>query len=218
MFTLITTIAVVHLRDRAAELDEEVLRAEAGRREVEARATARRADLAAAEQELGAKTASLAQLKRELADEEAAYNAIVAARDKALHDADAATLALANQLATARSDRAVAEFGRSLYEGYWTSARQEADRVAKDRDQAQHDRDTARTERDQFARERDEARAERDRLQADLEHARTDIARLDAAASERSARIMALERELAGSEVRDAGVRDGSKGTATSSR
>jgi serine/threonine-protein kinase len=201
MITLVTTVAVIELRARARDLRDDVSHAEAGKRDVETRAASRRAELVAAEAELAAKTASLAQVRHELADEQAAYHAIIAARERALQSADAATRALADQLAASRSDRAAADFGRSLYEGYWRSARDEADRAAKDRDQAQRDRD-------QFARERDATRAERDRLQADLDRARADLARLQIAAAESSARIIALEHELAGSRITDAGTRD----------
>jgi hypothetical protein len=208
MVTLVTTIAVVELRDRAHELDADVARAEAGKRDVESRAAARRAELGLAEQELRTKTATLTQLRRELADEEAAYKAIIAAREQALEHAGAATRELVDQLAAARSDRTVAEYGRSLYEGYWTSARQDADRAAKERDQTQRERDAARVERDQITRERDAARSERDRLQGDVDRARATIARLDAEAARSSERIIALEHELAGARPVDAGTRD----------
>jgi hypothetical protein len=201
VITLVATAAVIQLRERARELRDEVAQAEAGKRDLEARAAARRVELAGAETELRVRTATLAQLRRELADEQAAYRGIIAAREKALQSADAATRALADQLAAARNDGAVADFGRALYEGYWRSARQEADRTAKDRDQAQR-------ERDQVTRERDTARTERDRLQGDLDRARADVARLDATAAESSQRIIALERELAGSRLTGAGSHD----------
>jgi len=207
VLTLATSVAVVRLRDRARQLAAEVAREEADNRALESRAAIRRRELATAETELAGKTAALAQLERELADEQTSYRAIIASRDKALHDADAATRQLVEQLTLARSDRTTAELGRTLYESYWSSARQEADRAASARDQALHERDAARAERDQTKGERDAAISERDRLQADLDRARADLARFETELAQRAARIQALERRLAGSPA-DAGVQN----------
>jgi serine/threonine protein kinase len=199
--TLASYWTVVQLRDRSRELTADVATQEA------AVANTRR-ELASAESELQAKSTKLAQLQRELADEESSYRAIIAARDKSLHDADAATRALVEQLTIARNDRQVAELGRTMYEGFWTSARHEADRALADRDQAQKDRDAARGERDQLRKERDTALADRDRLQGQLDRATAELERLTAEAAASAARITALRRELAGPPPVDAGVHD----------
>ena len=199
--TLASYWTVVQLRDRSRELAGEVATEEAA-------VTNTRRDLGSAEAELHAKSSKLAQLQRELAEEESSYRAIIAARDKSLHDADAATRQLVDQLTIARNDRQVAELGRTMYEGFWTSARQEADRALAERDQAQKDRDAARGERDQLQKERDTALADRDRLQSQLDRAKAELERLTAEAAASASRIAALQRELSGPPPVDAGVHD----------
>jgi chromosome segregation ATPase len=160
-----------------------------------------KASLAQTEADLTARGDALAALQRALADEQTEYQAIIAARDKALHEADAATRALVDDLTVAKSDRAAAEQGRAMYEGFWASARDEAKRAAADRDQAQKEREAARAERDQLQKERDAARAERDR-------ALDDVARLTREAAAARRRIDELTR-LIGVPV-DAGSGSGS--------
>jgi serine/threonine protein kinase len=192
--TLIAYVAVVELRDQSREL----ARDNAG---LEERMQKARAELATTEAEVTKQGQALGALQRALADETRTYSGILAARDKALHQADAATRQLVDELAIARNDRAAAELGRDMYEGFFTSARHDADRAAKDRDQAQKERDAARTERDQLQHERDAARVERDRLQAERDRAAADVKRLDAAAVASAARIAELERQLASAAV-----------------
>jgi hypothetical protein len=206
--TLASYWTVVKLRARSRALDDEVAEQETANRELAVRVANTRREAVAAEAELRGKSEALAHLQRELADEESSYRAIIAARDKALKDADAATKQLVEQLTIARSDRQVAELGRSMYEGFWSSARHEADKALADRDQAQKERDGARTERDQMQKDRDGALSDRDRARADFDHAKAELERLTAAAAASAARIAALEREIAGGAPRDAGAAD----------
>ncbi|HEY1553261.1 MAG TPA: protein kinase [Kofleriaceae bacterium] len=208
--TLAAYVTVVDLRARSRELTAQVADQENANSELEVRVATTRREAASAEADLRAKTETLAKLHQELTDEESSYRAIIAARDKSLHDADAATRALVDQLTIARSDRAAAELGRSMYEGFWTSARQEADRTAKDRDQALKERDAARGERDAAGKDRDAARAERDKLAEQLATAQDEVARLNASASVLATRIGALEHQLGGPPG-DAGVPDSAK-------
>jgi len=204
--TLAAYVTVVDLRAQSRRLAVEADLQQLANDELEVRVAATRREAGSAEADLRAKAQTLEKLRRELADEQASYEAIIAARDKALHDADAATRALVDQLTIARSDRAAAELGRSMYEGFWTSARQEADRTAKDRDQALKDRDSARTDRDQRLAERDAARAERDKLAQELADAQAKVEQLTEDAAALSTKIGALEHQLRA--PTDAGVRD----------
>jgi len=157
------------IRDRSHALAGEVREEEQANDQLKARMAKARAELAQTEADVAARGQALAALQRALADEQKQYEGIIAARDKALHAADAATRQLVEQLTVAQSDRAAAELGRQMYEGFWTSARQDVDRANKDRAQAQHERDGARGERDQLQAERDTARGERDRALADVQ-------------------------------------------------
>jgi hypothetical protein len=192
--------AVVDLRGRARELATEVRDQEQANAQLSLRVAATRRELSGAEAELHDKTGELAQLQHELADEEGSYRAIIAARDQALHAADTATRQLVEQLDLARNDRHVAELGRTMYESFWSAARHEADKAIEDRRVLQLDRD-------RLQGERDAAAADRDRLQAQLDHAKAELDRLTAEASASAARILALQRELAGPSV-DAGTHD----------
>ena len=214
--TLAAYIAVVDLRLRGHALAEAVATQEASNEELEDKIVKTRAELATTEADLKTRGETLATLERALTDEQKQLEGIIEARDKALKDADAATRALVEQLTIARSDRAAAELGRSMYEGFWTSARQDAQTAAKDRDQAQHERDAARAERDQLQQERDAARSDRDQLKSALDDAHADVARLTAAAAASQSRIAELQRKLATmtgsatpSPPSDAGVADG---------
>ena len=171
------------IKARSHDLAAEVRDEERENGALTARVQKAKASLAQTEADSTARGDALAALQRALADEQKEYQAIIAARDKALHEADAATNQLVDELTIAKSDRAAAEQGRTMYEGFWQSARDEAKRAAADRDQAQKERDTARTERDQLQQERDDARAERDRALDEVER----LTR-DAAASRRGSR------------------------------
>src|SRR5436305_15287626 len=96
-------------------------------------------------------------LKSASAEATRELNAIVTAKEQALHNADAATRQLADELSNARSERDVALMGRSMYEGFWSTARSDADQAAKERDAVAQERDAARKERDQATQERDAA-------------------------------------------------------------
>jgi hypothetical protein len=157
------------IKARSHDLAAEVRDEEHENAALTARVQKAKASLAQTEADLTARGDALAALQHALADEQQEYQAIIAARDKALHEADAATRQLVDELTIAKSDRAAAEQGRTMYEGFWQSAREEAKRAAADRDQAQKERDAARTERDQLQQERDEARAERDRALDEVE-------------------------------------------------
>ncbi|HUJ60447.1 MAG TPA: protein kinase [Kofleriaceae bacterium] len=196
--TLAAYFAVVDLRGRARDLTAEVAAQEAANQQLSSRVAATRRDLDDTERRLKSRGDALATMQHALAEEETALREIIAARDQALHDADAATRALVDQLTVERSDRAAAELGRTMYEGFWAAARSEADAAAKDRDRAEHERDAARAERDQMQRERDAAHADRDRLEAQLDHAEDEVARLTAQAAATSVRIADLERKLLG--------------------
>jgi hypothetical protein len=152
--TLAAYVAVVELRGRARSLADEVVAEESSNRQLEARIAKTRDELAKTEADLKSRGQILASLERALEEEQTSLHAIVAARDKALVSADATTRALADQLTVARSDRAAAELGRTMYEGFWTSAR-------KDRDRLQ---------------------ADLDKLRAELARVRSEVARLSAAA------------------------------------
>jgi hypothetical protein len=161
--------SLVDIKARSHDLAAEVRTGEQENAALTTRVQKAKASLAQTEADLKARGDALAALQRALADEQQEYQAIIAARDKALHEADAATRALVDELTIAKSDRAAAEQGRTMYEGFWQSARDEAKRAAVDRDQAQKERDTARTERDQLQQERDAARGERDRALDEVE-------------------------------------------------
>lgn len=188
--TLVGYISLRQLDARSHALAAQVAEQERTNDELEAHMAKSRAALAQTEADLAARGDALAALQNALADEQKQYEAIIAARDKALHEAGAATRQLVEQLTVAQSDRAAAELGRSMYEGFWTSARAEATRASKDRDQAQKERDAARAERDQLQHERDAARTERDQALAD-------VARLNREAAASRARIDELTRLIA---------------------
>jgi hypothetical protein len=190
------------IQARSHALAGEVREEEQENAALTARMQKAKAALAQTEADLTARGDALAALQRALADEQQEYQALIAARDKALHEADAATRALVEELTIAKSDRAAAEQGRSMYEGFWASARDEAKRAAAARDQAQKERDAARAERDQLQKERDEARLERDR-------ALDDVARLTREAAAARRRIDELTR-LIGTPPADAGSGSGS--------
>jgi hypothetical protein len=188
--TLVAYSAVRRLDARSHDLASEVRDEERTNEQLTQRMAKARAALAQTEADVTARGQALAALQNALADEQRQYQAIIEARDKALQQADEATRHLVDQLTIAQSDRAAAELGRQMYEGFWNTARAEAERSAKDRDQAQKERDSARAERDQMQQERDAARADRDKSLAD-------VARLTQEAAASRARIEELTRQLA---------------------
>jgi hypothetical protein len=177
--TLATYLAVVDLRRERRDLRAEIATQEA---EIATRATrsARtRAELARTEAELRKESDALVAAERALAEAEREYQGILEANARALRDADAATRSLVDQLARAKTDRDAAQFGRSLYQGYWNAARAEAERLTKERDQAVAARTAAEKERDTAAA----ARAATEK----------ELARLTAEAAAREAELHELE-------------------------
>ena len=188
--TLATYLAVVRLRDQRGALEDAVTEQEDARAQLAARAARTRATLATTEADLRREQDALASLQREVAEGEREVQGILAAKEKALRDADAATRALVEELAKAHADRDAAQFGRSLYEGYWTAARGDADRASKERDQATAARVAAESARDAADKARDQADAARTAAEAEL-------ARLTAEATAREAHVKELERRVA---------------------
>jgi hypothetical protein len=188
--TLVGYVSVRRLDARSHQLAAEVRDEEQSNEQLTQRMAKARAELAQTEADVTARGQALAVLQRSLADEQRQYQVIIEARDKALQQADAATRHLVEQLTIAQSDRAAAELGRTMYEGFWNTARADAERAGKDRDQAQKERDAARTERDQLQKERDAARTDRDKALAD-------VSKLTQDAAAARARIDELTREIA---------------------
>jgi serine/threonine protein kinase len=188
--TLVAYLATVRLRDERAHLQHEMEDQEHARAQLAARAANTRAMLASTEEDLRREQGALGSLQRELADAEREYQAILAAKEKALRDADAATRALVEELARAHADRDAAQFGRALYQGYWSTARGDADRAAKERDQATAARAAAESARDAADKARDAADKARTAAEAEL-------ARLADEATAREAHVKELERRVA---------------------
>lgn len=193
--SIVAYVNVVEARSQRNALGLEATRARAENETLSVRVQHTRQDLTATETELATRAKELEELRTRLADADKEYEAIVAAKERALRNADAATKLLADQLAAVRNERNEARVARSLYEGFWARARTESNEAASERDQAQHDRDTARRERDtaQHDREqavtahdiaeaeRDKALADRDRAEAIRRRVENDLARVTAA-------------------------------------
>jgi serine/threonine protein kinase len=188
--TLVAYVATVRLRDERAGLQREMEDQEHARALLATLAANTRAVLASTEDDLRREQEALAQLQRRLAEGEREYQDILAAKEKALRDADAATRALVEELARAHADRDAAQLGRALYQGYWAAARGDADRAGKDRDQAAAARVAAESARDAADKARDAADAARTA-------AETELARLGADATAREAHVQELERRIA---------------------
>ncbi len=191
-------VSIRGLRAERAELAAEMTSAEVENQQLAARMRTTRAELERTE-------ASLAQQARSLAEGQKEYQGIIDAKVHALHDADVATRRLVEQLGDTKSDRDVAEYGRSLYEGFWSSARKDVDRLTLERDQATSERDIARGERDQATKERDAARAARTQAETDRDAAR---AAADRANVERAAAQAELAQALHAKPEHDAGPAD----------
>ena len=205
--SIVAYVNVVEVRAQRNALAAEATRAKADNDELERRARDTKHDLVTTETELHAKAHALDELRGTLTDAEKEYQAIVAAKERALRDADAATRQLADELGAARSERDDARLGREMYEGFWTRARAEGDEAAHDRDQAQHDRDAVRKERDQAIQERDAAAAARTHAEQERDRALADRDRAEAIRRRVEADLSRLAAELAGARVTgDGGV------------
>ena len=145
---------VVGLRKRGRELASEIHEVETDREALALKARDERRELDATETNLRAQSTALATMRRTLADTQVEYQTIVAAKERELQTADAATRQMADQLTAARSDRDTADKGRELYEEFWTRAREEAARLTIERDLARRERDAAKVELDQTLKDR----------------------------------------------------------------
>ncbi len=187
--TLITYASVVALREQRSALTAEVFQQRTEEDAIKARASQMRSELENTKTKLKDESQELGVLETSLADEKQTYAALLAAKDKALLDANAATRGLIEQLTAARSDRRTADTERALYKQFWDTARADGERAAKERDQAQNDRDAARAEREAMRKERDTAVAERDQARAERDHSARQIARLTAALAAANAKL-----------------------------
>ena len=187
---LVTITAVLRLRDehRALAADREELATEI--------ATARQ-ELAATEGALADRSTALRDLRRAASDAQADYQAIIAAKEKALRTADRATKVLADDLARIRSERDTAETARDMYEGFWKRSRGEADAIAKQLEDAEAERDRLRSERDRAIKERDAARIARDRAETERDAAEAERARATAIRRRLEIDLAKLAAELA---------------------
>ncbi len=176
--TLAAYSTVVGLRTKSRELASDIRAVQKEKRQLGEQVTKVRQDLTDTETALRRQSTSLAAVVRTLAETRSEYEHDIAAKNRELRTADSATRQLASQVSATQSDLDAAERGRELYEGFWIRAREQAERVTAERDEALHERDEARTERDRAVhqsetatlarqvaeRERDAMRAERDRL------------------------------------------------------
>lgn len=176
--TLVAYSSVVRLRDERRALDTEMQRQQADEAALAQRNGQIRTELAKTEAQLQSEGKELSTLEAALADEKKTYGALLAAKEKALHDANTATRELVDELGTARADRRAVEVDEAMYQKFWETSRADTERAAKDRDQAQQDRDAARNERDGLRKERDTAAADRDQARVERDEA---VARLTTA-------------------------------------
>jgi len=204
---LVAYVSIRHLRGERAELAAETAKAEIENQELADRMRTTRAELERTEAGLALQVTALDHLRHALAEEQKEYQAIIDAKEHALHDADVATKRLVEQLGEVHSDRDVAEYGRGLYEGFWTSARKDVERLTGERDQVTGERDVARGERDQATKERDAARAARAQAEADRDVAR---ATADQATAERAAAQAELARVSASLRAKEIAPHDAS--------
>ncbi|HTJ42950.1 MAG TPA: protein kinase [Kofleriaceae bacterium] len=198
--TLVSYASVRRLRADKAALDAEMTTQEAENDDLERRVSESRKRLAATEGELRARTQSLADVQRALTDVQREYQGIIAAKEKALANADQATRALVDELTETRGLRDAAEFGRALYKGYWTTAVADAERAARERDQAiaaaaqaAKDRDAAIAARASAEKDRDKARVDRDQAVADRKALQSTVERLTSQLTAAEARLEELE-------------------------
>jgi serine/threonine protein kinase len=197
--SVVAYLNVVEVKKQRNALADEAKNAQLENEQLAARSQRTRHELSMTETELATKATELQELRTRLADADKEYEAIVAAKERALRDADAATKQLADQLAAMRGERDEARVARGLYEGFWTRARSESTQATTERDTAQHDRDAARKERDtaQHDREaaiaaRDAAEEERDRALADRDRAEVIRRRVESDLARVTAELAAL--------------------------
>jgi serine/threonine protein kinase len=195
--SIVAYVNVVEVRSQRNALALEASRARAENENLSARAQRTRHELAMTEAELATKAKELEGLRTRLVDADKEYEAIVAAKERALRSADAATKLLADQLATVRNERNEARVARSLFEGFWTRARTEGNEAAGERDQAQRDRETARKERDSAQHDRDQAVTAREAAEADRDQARAERDRAEAIRRRVESDLVRITAELA---------------------
>ena len=196
-------LSIVRLHHRQAELALEMAGAEVQNQHLADRNKATRAELAQTESNLASQNAALASLQRALDDGKREYQGIIEAKEQALRDADAATRKLVEELAATRGDRDVAEYGRVLYEGYWTTAKNDIARLTLERDHVVAEREQIRVERDNAAKERDASRealghavADRDTARAATDEVIADRARLQAELAQVNRLVATLHAQL----------------------
>jgi len=187
--TLATYASVVGLREERVALTAEMVQQRNEEDAIKARASQTRAELEKTKTQLKDEVQELSVLENSLGDEKKTYAALLAAKDKALHDAGAATRELVDELTAARNDRRTKESERALYKQFWETARTDGERLAKDRDQAQSDRDAARAEREVMKKERDAVSVERDQVRAERDRSGREIARLAATLAAANAKV-----------------------------
>jgi hypothetical protein len=187
--TLATYSSVVRLREERFVLTAKVARQRNEEDAIKARASQTRAELEKTKNQLKDEVQELSVLENDLEDEKKTYAAVLAAKDKALNDAGAATRELVDELTAARNDRRTMESERALYKQFWETARADGERIAKDRDQARNDREAARAAREAMKKERDAVSVERDQARAERDLSGREIARLTAALAAANARL-----------------------------
>ena len=195
--------SIVQLHRRQASLASEMSGAEVQNRQLADRNNATRGELAKTESSLANQNAALSSLGRALDEGKREYQGIIEAKEQALRDADAATHKLVDELTTTRGDRDVAEYGRVLYEGYWSAAKNEITQLTLERDRVAAERDQIRIERDNAAKERDASRealghaeADRDTARAATDEVIADRARIEAELAEVNRLVAALRAQL----------------------
>jgi len=166
-----THATVTRLRGERNALREEVAAQTAEQLRLATSVQQTRSDLGATQLKLAAERQSLANLERSIGEDRRSYDLLMAAKEKALRDANTATHQLLDQLEAAKLDRQAAEQARATYEQLSAETRREAERAAKDRDHVRKDLDTARAERDAGV-------VQRDRLTEALHQAQEELARL----------------------------------------
>ena len=187
--TLITYASVTRLREQRSVLAAEVAKQQSEEDMIRARASQTRAELERTKVQLRDEGKELEALETSVADEKKTYAALLAAKDKALLDANAATRDLVDQLEATRSDLKTMDAERAFYKQSSETARAAGERTAKERDQAQNDRDAARAEREAMRKERDAVAADRDQARAELDSSSRQIARLTAALAAANAKL-----------------------------
>ncbi|HEY0255427.1 MAG TPA: protein kinase, partial [Kofleriaceae bacterium] len=213
--SIVAYVNVVEVRTQRNALAGEAQQAQAENAQLTARSQKTRENLAATETELSTKAKELEELRTRLADADKEYEAIVAAKERALRDADAATKQLADQLAAMRGERDEARVARQLYEGFWTRARSESAEATKERDKAQTDRDTARGERDTAQHDRQTAIAARDAAEEERDRALVDRDRAEAVRRRIETDLARVTAELAALRPHPIRDRDKAKGAVT---